>query len=746
MPVTFEGTPEWYGGTNGVIQNLSNRAHQVTTTPFTPYPNARNAPFTPLQEQSFNTARDEVNNPEYQNLFNRSAGSITNALGQDISGQLTPFIQRGTENPVTNAQQYMNPYNQQVTEEIGRLASRNLNENILPNINDRFIRGGSYGSSGGPGSSSHQDITGRAIRDTQDAVTRAQGEALQSGYNKALETSVGQQERNLQAGRLYGTARGEDLSRNITGGRELQNLNSQQQGERRQGIGLLNQLGGQQQQQAQTGLNTAFADFQAEKNYPYIQAARESELTRGLTPGQYTSQTATYMPQPPQASPWSQGAGLLAGLTGAVNQRPGFAHGGEVHEKVSNRLKASVAHLRHYADGGSVPLSPIQMGVNDALDTTEIQAMRKQAQKLKESQVDPFWAAISRGGFNLASNRQPGVLANLGQAGNAGLDEYNKQLETQDNREMGATKINHLIDNTRRYQSEANRKHALDLEKFGHQKDLNNKHLGMQEERLNMERSKFKKSQENENIITGKDGMLYELTKDENGNKIAKPIEGIKSKSSSKLYEKSNEKAIEEARSSLGSIDSLNYNLNELEKVAKNLDTGPVKGKVSKYASTLGDIPIIGSSIAAGASEDVNTFDALTNQLVLDLGNQLKGSQIALGKLKIIEASKPQLEKTREGNLSIISHLKDLADLSKEKANFIIDKVEQGQNAVTAQKAFSEYADAKLEYEEKNPGKKYPNKPEDFLDKDQWEKENGLNQDNSLESMSDEELRKIAGE
>jgi len=61
-------------------------------------------------------------------------------------------------------------------------------------------------------------------------------------------------------------------------------------------------------------------------------------------------------------------------------------------------------------------------------------------------------------------------------------------------------------------------------------------------------------------------------------------------------------------------------------------------------------------------------------------------------------------------------------------------------NAIDAEDAFNQYADAKLEYEEK--GEKFPNTPQDFLEGI----ESGLSpKGEDLSSMSDEELMKIAG-
>ena len=733
MPdLSFQGTPKWWGGEAGVVQNLANRAHQVTTAPFEKYPNERLAKFNPLQEQSFAMGEKEVNNPLYSQLFDRSSGAIMNAMGQDITSQISPYIQNSIANPVENAQQYMNPYNDQVIQNIGKLASRNLTENILPNVNDQFIRSGSYGSSGGPGSRSHQDLTGRAIRDTQEGVSRAQSEALQSGYNKALDTSVGQQERNLQAGKLSGSVAAEDAQRQIVGGRELENLSAQHQGEMRQNTNFLGQLGSQQQQQEQQGLNKAYADFQEEKNYPYIQASRESELARGLTPGQWTSQTNSYVPQLPQASPWSQGAGLVAGATGILNQRPqGFSEGGTVQEN-NGKSHNSVAHLRHYADGGAVDLTPIQRGVNDALDTSEIRAMRSQANKLEQMQVDPFWSAVTRTGFNMASKRTPGVLANLGESMNEGMNEYQSQLTNQTNREMASTNLRSMIDNTLRLQAERNRNHDLAKEKFAHDKSYDFRKLGLEKEKFKHETS-YKK----EDLGLRKELLDYQK----------KLLEKKDKKEEGDLYKKSNEKAAEEIRASFSSLPSLKSNLKELKDVASKLDTGKIKGNISEYLPSMGDIPVVGGLIAAGESQDVDTFQAVKNQLVLDLGNQLKGSNIALGKLKIIDATKPSLTNTRKGNLGIINHMGDLIDLVEEKNKFMAEGLKQKKNAIDIENAFNQYADAKLEFEEKNPKEKFPNKPKDFLELSDLEGGNTIGDDGvDLTSMSDEDLRRIAGE
>lgn len=726
MPeVTFQGTPEWYGGPTGMIKHLGDRAHQVTSVPFQKYPNERLAKFNPLQEQSFAMGQKGVNNPVYSQLFDRSSGAIMNAMGQDITSQISPFIQRSIANPTENAQQYMNPYNDQVIQNIGKSASRNLTENILPNVNDQFIMSGSYGSSGGAGSRSHQDLTGRAIRDTQEAVSKAQADALQSGYNKALETSVGQQERNLQGGRLYGSVAADDAQRQILGGRELENLSAQHQGEMRQNTNFLGQLGSQQQQQEQQGLNKAYADFQEEKNYPYIQAARESELVRGLQPGQYTSQTNSYAPQLPQASPWSQGAGLVAGTIGAMNQRPqGFSEGGEVREN-KGKSHNSVAHLRHYADGGSVDLTPIQRGVNDALDTSEIRAMRSQANKLEQMQVDPFWSAVTRTGFNMASKRTPGVLANLGESMNEGMNEYQSQLTNQTNREMASANLRGMIDNTLRLQEERNKTHAFNDKKFEHDKSYDLSKLGIEREKL---------------------GLDKQLAKIKLGELTGEFGESTEEKAA---YKKSDQEALEDSRLVIHTSDKIIDTINKLKNLNEKLNTGTGGGTAYEKFGAAG-AKLIGVA-GKGEKKDIDLFNSLSKKLALLQESASKSNKGGMARLAMIASTKPTLSDDKTSNEENLDGMLKEITSERDKAKDIVDNFKlSGKNkyhAVDLEKkrddwvqsgrkgTFKDYLEGNTTTSESNLTPESPGKPEesDAL-KENWMKKAG-----SLESkMIDE--------
>jgi hypothetical protein len=121
-------------------------------------------------------------------------GQSTDALGLSSA---SPYLQAAGQSSAQNIGQYMNPYNEQVTNRIAQLGARNLSENILPSISSDFIKAGGYGST------RQRDLVGRAARDTQDSILAQQAQALQAGYGQGLGASAADLARY---GQLAGTA------------------------------------------------------------------------------------------------------------------------------------------------------------------------------------------------------------------------------------------------------------------------------------------------------------------------------------------------------------------------------------------------------------------------------------------------------------------------------------------------------------------------------------------------------------
>lgn len=121
----------------------------------------------------------------------------------------------------------------------------------------------------------------------------------------------------------------------------LGHLGNDQFGQRLQALQTQNTIGGQQQQNVQNILNQQYADFQAQRDYPYQQIGFLSDLLRGTG----SSTRSLY----PQASPLQTVAGLGTAAAGLA-KAGGFKQGG--------RVKAGLADIApddmDFADGGIV--------------------------------------------------------------------------------------------------------------------------------------------------------------------------------------------------------------------------------------------------------------------------------------------------------------------------------------------------------------------------------------------------------
>lgn len=155
------------------------------------------APAYGLAGQYYNQAAGVNTAGQYQpygaaatNLY----GQSTDALGLSAA---SPYLQAAGQSSAQNINQYMNPYNEQVTNRIAQLGARNLSENILPSISSDFIKAGGYGST------RQRDLVGRAARDTQESILGQQAQALQQGYGQGLTASAADLARY---GNLAGTA------------------------------------------------------------------------------------------------------------------------------------------------------------------------------------------------------------------------------------------------------------------------------------------------------------------------------------------------------------------------------------------------------------------------------------------------------------------------------------------------------------------------------------------------------------
>jgi hypothetical protein len=187
------------------------------------------AGFSPLQQQALQMAPN-------------MAFSGTGTLGQasqmltGAGGTAAPEIVGG----------YMNPYQDYVVDEMGRLTQRNVQENVLPALGAAATGTGQFGSR------RQQQITGNTLRDIQSDLLGRQYQALSGGYDASIKAAQNDLQRQLQAGQGL-TQLGQEQFQTGTGG-----------------LNALFNMGANQQKLGQAALD-----------YPMIQAQNYAKLLQG---------------------------------------------------------------------------------------------------------------------------------------------------------------------------------------------------------------------------------------------------------------------------------------------------------------------------------------------------------------------------------------------------------------------------------------------------------------------------------
>jgi hypothetical protein len=221
------------------------------------------AGLSPLQIQAMNMAPSAA----FSGLGTMGTGAeLATAAGSTAAPQL--------------AGAYMNPYQQNVVDEMARLQGRNIRENVMPALK------GAAGAMGQFGSSRQFQATGQTLRDMQANLLGQQQQALQSGYQNAIT--------NAQA----------DLQRQMQSGQVLGGLGQFQQTGAIKGLETLGTLGGAEQAQAQR-----------EMDYPMAQAQNFAKLLQGYQVPMTTTEQRVGS-QAYSNSPLAQIQGLLGVLGG----------------------------------------------------------------------------------------------------------------------------------------------------------------------------------------------------------------------------------------------------------------------------------------------------------------------------------------------------------------------------------------------------------------------------------------------
>jgi hypothetical protein len=306
--VTQTNLPEY---ARPYFENLLNRTQAQSYNNYTPYGGQRVAGFTPEQQQlqaQIGSMQTPGQFSQATQGFNMAGGMGMNAANQGLNRALAYNPNSAQSFGGMQAAQYMNPYQQNVTDMA-------LREARLKGTQDKnALMSGSIGR-GTFGGGRNALLQAEQNRGLNQQLSDIQAQGSQQGYQNAQQQFNADQARQQQA-QQYAASLGQGLygtgMQNVLGSASgLGTIGAQQQSTDLARLGAQQASAASQQALTQTQMDTAYQDFLRQRDYPQEQLGFYSNILRGL-PVQLASTQQSYQAPP---SIGSQMAGLgLAGL------------------------------------------------------------------------------------------------------------------------------------------------------------------------------------------------------------------------------------------------------------------------------------------------------------------------------------------------------------------------------------------------------------------------------------------------
>jgi hypothetical protein len=167
--VTGTTGPDWY---NTYLENLAKPGTDLLKLT----PEQMVAGFDPLQQNVLDTAKTALSG--YDPLMTK-AGTTAEEAAKGITPE--------------SIQEFMNPYQSSVTNEMVRQSNQNFQRNMLPSLMGQFV------GTGGPGSQRALGALGQMTADVNQNLTGAINKSLADSYSSAL-TAAGKQSDLLRQG------------------------------------------------------------------------------------------------------------------------------------------------------------------------------------------------------------------------------------------------------------------------------------------------------------------------------------------------------------------------------------------------------------------------------------------------------------------------------------------------------------------------------------------------------------------
>jgi hypothetical protein len=152
-----------------------------------------------------------------------SAGALGSALGKDAMGAANPYLQSAANPTYNTVGNYMSPYINSVVNAIGTLGQQNILQNVAPQTTAGVVGAGQFGSQRGA------QALGQTLNQAALGITGQQAQALNTGYQSAMQQAQQQAQLQQQIGATAGTLTNAQQQNLANIGQIQGNLTSQQQ-------------------------------------------------------------------------------------------------------------------------------------------------------------------------------------------------------------------------------------------------------------------------------------------------------------------------------------------------------------------------------------------------------------------------------------------------------------------------------------------------------------------------------------
>ena len=270
------------GSSSGTQVSIAREAPEVESRKLALYDQAAELAKSPVGIPAFQVAAPSaLQQSGFTQAGQTGMGAPTTTAG---IGSILQSLQTAQAGP--NISQFLNPYQQYVTDEISRQGQMAQNQ-----LSAQAIGAGAFGGA----------REGIQRAELQRATQANIGQSLAGGFGQALGAAQQQQAMQTQAG--------------MQGGQLLGALGGQQQAMQQADIASLLQAGGIQQQLGQQALEASRATEMARAYEPY----QRLEFLKGIMTNLPTSQSAVTATTAPGSNPLAQAVGTGIGAYAAYN-------------------------------------------------------------------------------------------------------------------------------------------------------------------------------------------------------------------------------------------------------------------------------------------------------------------------------------------------------------------------------------------------------------------------------------------